>query len=147
MSKTLSLHHIVFSTNRREMTITEEYKKELYMYILGIIRNRNCYLLRMNGIANHIHMLVDLHPSVALADLVKDIKQWSSRWLKGNPKFPKFDSWSEGYFAVSIGIDGVEACKSYIRNQEQHHLGFDLTSEIQQIAHDNGVAIHPDDMY
>ena len=147
MSKTKSLHHIVFATKHRDMTITEEYKKDLYAYILGIIRNRNCYLLRINGIANHVHMLVDIHPSIALADLVKDIKQWSSRWLRENSHFPMFDSWSEGYFAVSIGTEGIDACKSYIINQERHHLGRDLATEMEQMAGENGVEWHPNELY
>ena len=139
MSKTKSLHHIVFATKRREMTIPEEHKKELYAYIFGIIKHKKCFLLRMNGIPNHVHMLVDIHPSVALADLVKDIKQWSSRWLRENPKFPMFDSWGEGYYAVSIGIEGIGPCKSYIINQEQHHLGQDLSKEMEEMAVANGL--------
>ena len=146
MSKTKSLHHIVFATKYREMTIPEEYKKDLYAFIFGIIRNKKCFLLRMNGIGNHIHLLVDLHPSVALADLVRDVKQWSSNWLKGNPKYPCFDSWGEGYYAVSIGVDDVDACKRYIIGQEEHHLHHDLVDEMERIAVASGLEWHPDDL-
>ena len=64
MSKVCALYHIVINTRFRKRTIPEAYKKELYMYMYGIIQNNKCKLLRMNGIANHIHMLVDLHPSI-----------------------------------------------------------------------------------
>ncbi len=147
MSKTLSLHHIVFATKHREKTISEEHKRQLYAYILGIVQNRNCYLIRINGVADHIHMLINLHPSVALADLVRDIKQWSSRWLKDNPKFPDFDSWGEGYFAVSISYDSLQACKSYIINQERHHATYDLTHEIERMSKDNAVELYPGELY
>lgn len=90
MSKTRSLHHIVFATKQREMTITEAAKKELYAYIFGMLRQRRCYLIRMNGIPNHIHMLVDVSPTISIASLVQEIKQGSSKWLKTNENFPKF---------------------------------------------------------
>lgn len=145
MSKTRSLHHIVFATKHREMTIPEDYKRELYAYILGITRNRGCHLIRINGIGNHIHILLDVHPSVALADIVKTVKQWSSHWLKNNPRFPMFEGWGKGYYAVSLGVDGMEGCRQYIIGQEAHHLKSDLLNEMEVMARDNGLAWYRDD--
>lgn len=146
MSKTRSLHHIVFATKMRKPAISEENKRDLFAYILGILRNKKCHLLRINGVVNHIHMLVDIHPSIAMADLVRDVKQYSSAWLKDNRKFTGFDSWAKGYYAVSLGVDNIESCKAYIINQEKHHLGQDFTSEIKNMAEYNGLDWHPDDM-
>ena len=145
MSKTFSLHHIVFATKHREPTITQEHKRDLYAYIHGIIKNRKCNLFRINGMADHIHILVDVHPSVAIADLVKEIKQWSSHWLKTDSRFPLFSNWGEGYYAVSLGIESLEACRLYIINQESHHGGIDLISEMQHIADTNGLRWYDDD--
>lgn len=145
MSKTKSYHHIVFATKHREMTIPEEHKKELYAYIFGIIKNKHCFLKRMNGIGNHIHLLVDIHPTVAIADLVKDIKQWSTHWIRDNGNFPKFDSWGQGYYAVSIGVDSIESCCNYIINQERHHLGRDFLDEMEIMANVNKLGWHQDD--
>ncbi|MGN0219609.1 MAG: IS200/IS605 family transposase, partial [Muribaculaceae bacterium] len=114
MSKTKSLHHIVFATKHRKPTIAEEHKRELYAYIFGILKNKKCFLLRMNGIADHIHMLIDIHPTVAIADLVKDLKQNSNRWMKENPKFSRFESWGEGYYAVSINASSGYRIKNVI---------------------------------
>ncbi len=93
----------------------------------------------MNGIPNHIHILVDIHPSISLADLVKEIKQWSSRWISSNPKFPLFECWGEGYYAVSVGTDEIESCKHYIINQEKHHKINVLESEMKHMAERNGL--------
>ncbi|MDE6125349.1 MAG: transposase [Muribaculaceae bacterium] len=101
MSKTSAIYHIVINTYCRKMTIPEIHKRELYQYIFGIIRNRNCGLYRINGIGNHIHMLVELHPSVALATLLQNIKQSSSIWLKQNDNFPRFEGWGKEYFAFT----------------------------------------------
>ena len=134
MSKTQSLFHIVFATKHREKAITESAKRELYAYIFGIIRNRNCQLIRMNGMSDHVHILVDLHPTVALASLVKDIKQSSSYWLKISGRFPKFRGWGEGYYAYSLGSSEVDSVKKYIMNQEKHHSTNDFVDEMKAMA-------------
>lgn len=100
----------------------------------------------MNGIPNHIHLLIDLHPSVALADLVKDIKQFSNKWIKDNKeKFPMFDKWGEGYYAVSIGITDLENCKNYIIGQKSHHFGQEFLAEMEWMALTSGLTWYADD--
>lgn len=145
MSKTRLLTHIVFSTKHRELTLTETNKRELYAYIFGILKNKNCFLERMNGIPDHIHLLVDLHPSVAVADLVRDIKSFSHKWLKSNPHFPLFNGWGDGYYAVSVSADGLASCKQYIMEQEEHHKLHDLLFEMHQFAGSNGLSWYEDD--
>lgn len=145
MSKTRCLHHIVFCTKRREMTIAESHKKELYAYIYGLIKNKNCFLHRINGIGNHIHILLDLHPSIALADLVKDIKNSSNQWMKYNDNFKNFKSWGEGYYAFSIGLSEKDNCIKYIINQENHHLKKDLLEEMEDFSKSYGVDWHHKD--
>ncbi|MCM1296752.1 MAG: IS200/IS605 family transposase [Muribaculaceae bacterium] len=145
MSKTISLHHIVFATRNRRCTIPEQHKKKLYAYISGVIKNKNCYLHRLNGIENHIHLLIDLHPSVALADFVKSVKQSSSVWMKQQPEFSDFDSWANGYYAASLGIDGLESCKEYIKNQESHHYTHEFMDEMEMFARRNNFSWYPDD--
>ena len=97
MSKTQILLHIVFTTKYRLQTIPLLHKRELYRYIYGIIRNYHCHTLRINGMTEHVHILLDLNPTVALADLVKKIKQSSSVWMKINPYFNLFEGWNTGY--------------------------------------------------
>ena len=146
MSKTRNLLHIVFATKHRQQTIPEAHKKELYSYIFGIVKQNNCFLHRMNGISNHIHMLIDLNPMVSLANLVRDIKRSTSIWLKSNPDFPEFQDWAEGYFAASLGVDELEACKTYIINQESHHYLMDLQEELDKIMAAAHLEFHPNDL-
>ena len=122
MSKTKSLHHIVFATKYREMTIAEANRRELYAYIYGII-----------------------HSTVAIADLVKEIKQSSNYWMKTSGKFPKFRSWGEGYYAFSIGISEAENVKNYIMNQEAHHARNNFLDEMRYLAEKYSVAWYPAD--
>jgi putative transposase len=76
-------------------------RSDLFRYIWGIIRNRDGYLYRINGVKDHLHILTSLHPTVSLADLVKDIKTGSARWIKQNRVFQGFSHWQEGYGAFT----------------------------------------------
>jgi putative transposase len=75
-------YQLVFGTKNRKPTISKSHDEELYRYISGIIKNKNCKLYRINGIEDHIHIMSDLHPTVCLSDYVKDIKVASSLWMK-----------------------------------------------------------------
>ena len=94
-------YQIVFGTKSRKPTIANAYEKELYQYISGIIKNKNCKLYRINGMQDHVHIMSDLHPSVCLSDYVKDIKVASSLWMKGNDKFAAFEGWQDKYGAFT----------------------------------------------
>jgi REP element-mobilizing transposase RayT len=96
-------------------------RRELYKYIWGIIENKKCHLYQLNGVEDHLHILTHIHPSVAIADLVKDIKIASSKFIKENNLFPNFTGWQEGYGAFTYSIDTKEKLISYIKNQEEHH--------------------------
>ena len=74
MSKVTAYYHIVFCTKRREMTIPLAYKEDLYRFIWKEIKDLKCDLIRIGGIQNHVHILLNLHPTVALATLMQNIK-------------------------------------------------------------------------
>jgi len=114
-------YHIVFGTKNHRTTLTEDSCDELYKYISGIIRNKKCTLYRINGSIDHIHIMSDLHPSVALADYIKEIKVSSSIWLKTQGKFLNFDGWAEGYAAITVSHNDRNSVIEYIKNQKEHH--------------------------
>ncbi|WP_300671257.1 IS200/IS605 family transposase [Soonwooa sp.] len=115
MSYTQILYHIIFGTKYRKPTINEAHCEELYKYIWGILANKKCKLYRINGVEDHIHLLVGLHPSVALADLVKDVKVASCLWMKQNANFPDFEAWQEGYGAFTYSLREKEMIIGYIK--------------------------------
>ena len=101
--------------------MNKENRDELYAYIVGVLENKKCHPFRINGIEDHIHILTDIHPSVSLSDLVKDIKISSSKFIKEKNLFPGFISWQEGYGAFTYSIREKEILINYIKNQEEHH--------------------------
>lgn len=131
MSHVVCLYHIVISTYNREMTIPDATKRELYKYIYGIICNNQCFVYRINGIGNHIHILTNLCSTIPIATLVQAIKQGSSHWAKMHPElFPDFKGWGKEYFAVSMAMSDKQSVIDYIIRQEEHHSRKSLEEEI-----------------
>jgi REP element-mobilizing transposase RayT len=126
------------------MTITESNKKELYNYMWGIMKNLNCRLLWMNGIPNHIHILVDLHPQVPVSKFVQIIKSSSSKWIKEGNLFPEFDGWGREYCAFSKSKSDIDVTKNYIKNQEEHHHLVSYEDEMSTILTSYGMEWHPE---
>ena len=138
MSTVKSLYYIVINTKKREMTIPESSKRTLYAYIYGIIRNQGCTLIRMNGIGNHIHMLLDLSTELSLSQFMREMKRSSSIWLKSHPEsFPAIKGWGKEYYAFSVGVAQKDAVVAYIKNQETHHRAMAYDEEMQVITSEN----------
>lgn len=109
--------------------IDKIWKDELYKYIAGIIETQKHKLLIINGIADHIHILIGHRPHQSLADLVQDIKGSSSKWIN-EKKFTKTKfAWQEGYAAFSYSHSDLSNVINYIKNQEQHHKKKTLMDE------------------
>lgn len=112
---------IVFAVKGRENLIISKWKDELHRYISGIITNKEQKSIIVNSMPDHIHVFIGLRPSMAISDLVRDIKNNSSnfinekKWVKG-----KF-SWQEGYGVFSYSHSQIETVYNYILNQEEHH--------------------------
>lgn len=115
------IYQIVFGTKRRERTLTKDKRDDLFKYIHGLLDNKKCHLYQINGVEDHIHILVSLHPTVALASLVKDIKLASTEFIKTNKLFEHFKGWQEGYGAFTYSTREREMLINYIKNQEAHH--------------------------
>lgn len=84
------------------MTIPAGKKRALYSYINAIVIDRKCKVIRINGIENHVHILLRLNPTIALSSLMQELKRATSKWMHNNPQFPDFESWGKDYFAMSI---------------------------------------------
>lgn len=141
MSYTRLLHHIVFRTKRSENTICEEHERDLYAYLFGIAKNKSVYVYRIGGMPNHIHLLVDIPPMLALADFMRELKEKSSKWLKSNANFPQFNGWGESYAAFSYNINERETISNYIKNQKEHHKKITFEQEYRLFLEENGIEI------
>ncbi len=133
------LYQIVFGTKNRKPTIPDEHCEKLYKYIWGIVKGQNCKLYRINGIADHVHIMSDLHPSISLADYIKNIKVASSIWMKESTLFPQFAGWQDGYGAFTYSIKEKDILIEYIKNQKVHHRTESFYDEYKRLLVENGV--------
>ncbi|EGV44611.1 IS200/IS605 family transposase [Bizionia argentinensis JUB59] len=135
MANTYTQIHIqvVFAVQNRQSIIKNEWKVELYKYMTGIIQNNGHKVLQINGMPDHIHILFGMRPTQSLSDLMKDLKQHSSKWINNRSLVSGRFSWQSGYGAFSYSKSDLGRVLNYIKNQEQHHKSVDLHEEYLQL--------------
>ena len=135
------LYHIVFATKDRGPVLTDVRREDLLRYMTGVIKNNHCKPIWTNGVRDHVHSLLSLHPTVALADLLKDIKVASSRWIKENHVFPNFVGWQDGYGAFTHSLQEQPELIAYVKGQQEHHRRVTFEEECRKLLLDAGVEI------
>lgn len=131
--------HITFSVKGFRPLLSKDWRDEVFKYICGIASNKKQIAIMVNGVEDHIHILLCIKPSVDLSAVVRDIKANSSRfinekaWVKG-----KFE-WQEGFGAFSVGHSQVNTVVNYIRNQEEHHRKKTFRDEYLNLLKENEV--------
>jgi putative transposase len=123
MANTYTQIHIqfVFAVKYRDTCIDILWREELFQYITGIIKNNNHKLIIINGMPDHIHILIGVRPVQAISELVQLIKTNSSKWINEKRFVKGKFEWQEGYGAFSYGKSQVNIVVGYIKNQQEHH--------------------------
>ena len=140
MSQVRAIYHIVICTLERHGGIKRENEEALYRFIWDIVKQNKSYLIRIGGMEDHIHILLDLYPDIALSKLVQNIKRQSSHWMKSCGLFPDFKGWGKGYFAATRSESDKDTQIEYIKNQKIHHQTQNSLSELQQLYGDSAIA-------
>ena len=145
MSYSKIIIHFVFVTHLRGRTIYIEHEKELYAYILGIVKKLGARLIRIGGMPDHVHMITELPTKLSVAEFARIVKQSSSVWLKGNVNFPEWDGWADGYSAFSCSANELSRVVEYVREQKEHHKKVSLRDEYINFL--NSMGIEYDEKY
>jgi REP element-mobilizing transposase RayT len=133
------LYHIVFSTKNRLPLIVHDIQEELYSYMGGIIRNQKGICLEIGGIADHVHILAKVRPSISISDFLRELKASSSKWASEKRDRLREFAWQEGYAAFSVSESQVAKVCSYIQRQLQHHRRVDFKEEFRELLRKHGV--------
>ena len=112
---------IIFSPLGRQNLIRNKIKNDIYKYIVGIIKRKNQKPMIINGMPDHVHILIGFSPDIAISDLVRDIKSNSSNFINENKLIPGKFSWQKGFGAFTYSKSQVPRVARYIENQEEHH--------------------------
>ena len=124
------LYHIVFSTKDRVPAIQEDLRERLYGYVGGIIRGEGGMLLEMEGMPDHVHLLMKLKSDMPVATMVRLAKSRSSKWVNEVTGAKSSFRWQVGYGAFSVSESQVGKIRRYIQNQEIHHAQVPFKDEL-----------------
>ena len=124
--------HIIFAVKYKAALIQPEWKYELYNYISRIIIENNHKLIVVNGMSDHIHIVLGMRPTQALSDLMKQIKGASSGWINEKKLTKTHFNWQDGYAAFSYGKSQLGDLIQYVKSQEEHHKKISFTEECRK---------------
>jgi REP element-mobilizing transposase RayT len=123
MPNTYTQIHIqfVFAVKHRAAIIHDSWKVELFKYITGIVETNKHKMICINGVSDHLHLLIGVRPHQSISDLMQDVKGSSSKWINEKKFLNSKFEWQEGYGAFSYAKSQVKNVIEYINNQEMHH--------------------------
>ena len=112
---------VVFAVSGRRNLLQKPWREDVFKYMAGIVKAKDHKPIIINGVSDHVHLFIGLKPSMAISDLVHDVKNNSSNFINSN-KFVKGKfSWQAGYGCFSYGQSQIDRVYQYVLNQEQHH--------------------------
>jgi putative transposase len=112
---------VVFAVKGRQNLLQKPWSDEVFKYMAGIIKGKNQKPIIVNGVSDHVHLLIGLKPSMCLSDLVRDIKNNTTNFIKDKKFLGGEFAWQEGYGAFSYSHSQLDDVYQYILNQEEHH--------------------------
>ena len=138
---------VVFAVKGRENLIGKQWQTELHKYISGIIKAKEQKSIIVNGVADHIHGFIGLKPSMSISDLVRDIKNNSSKFINEKNWVKRKFQWQEGYGAFSYSHSQIEQVYNYILNQEEHHKKKTFKEEYIDFLNKFGIEHKPEYLF
>mgnify|MGYP003319128370 CR=1 FL=1 len=124
--------HIVFATKGRMPLLTYDLLKPIFESIKTIVSEMGLSVVAINGVSDHVHILIRMDQNHLLSDVVRDIKRSTSALVRRNTEFPF--KWQRHYAAFSVSANAVPCVIRYIHNQQQHHNEIDSLGELSHIA-------------
>ena len=143
MAQSLSniLVHIIFSTKERRAFLGDvSHRMAMHRYLGAISARLDCPVIRVGGVADHVHCLARQSRTIAVADWVKELKRASSQWAKTQSAALRAFQWQAGYGAFSVSQSLSQKVEQYIDGQEEHHRTFDFQAEFRTLLDAHGVA-------
>lgn len=134
------LYHIVFATRRREPLVRDKYEKRLHAYIGGIVRNECGVLLAAGGMPDHLHLVLQLGTTRALADVVRVVKSKSAVWMNDLEDYPGKFYWQRGYSAFTVSKSQLDRVMNYVNTQKEHHQQRCFRQELRTLLLKHDVA-------
>lgn len=130
--------HIIWSTKNRMKIITKELKPLLIEHIKSNAKEKEIFILGINCVQDHMHLLISLGADQTIGKVVQLIKGESSHWINKNKILTDKFEWQDDYIAVSVSKSILEKVKNYISNQEKHHRIKSFSEEVEEFRRKYG---------
>jgi len=126
--------HLVFSTKERQPFLKDaDMRSALHAYLGGISKTLECPPIIVGGMPDHVHLLARFGRTITQAEWVKELKRVSNLWLKEQGRKYADFQWQGGYSDFSVSPSNLERVKSYIANQEEHHMKLNFQDELREL--------------
>jgi REP element-mobilizing transposase RayT len=137
MANTYSEIHLqfVFAVQNRISLIKAVWENNLYKYITGIVHNNSHKMICINGMPDHVHMVVGMRPTQSISDLLQE----SSKWVNDNRLCAAKFGWQDGYAAFSYSKSDLPRVIGYVNNQKAHHRKTSFLEEYKTMLEELGV--------
>jgi putative transposase len=139
--------HVVFAVKGRSNLIAKSWRERLYQYTTGVIRSKKQKVMIINGVADHVHILLGLQPDCTLSDLLRDTKASTSKWINENRLVAGKFEWQAGFGSFSVGASQVQPVINYIAKQEEHHKTKTFTEEYIEFLKAYEIDYKPDYLF
>src|SRR5579872_6981658 len=137
------LIHVLFSTDKRQPFLDAELRPRLFAYMGGILKRLGSEPLLINGVKDHVHLLLVLPPKLCLADVTEKLKANSSKWVHETLSQKRHFAWQAGYTAFSVSSSNRKQVLDYIAEQEEHHRRLSYQEELLTFLKKSGISADP----
>jgi REP element-mobilizing transposase RayT len=123
--------HLIFVTKHRDFLISKSLEDQLYKFLWKKAMEIDLAPLKINGMPDHIHLLIQYRPTDSISKICKDLKGSSSRFMNDISGNKEFFKWSRGYAALTVSAKSLPTINGYIQNQKAHHANGTFTAELE----------------
>jgi REP element-mobilizing transposase RayT len=131
--------HIIFSTKNREAWLDSDVRPRIHAYLATVCRNLGAELVRVSGVADHVHVVTTLPRTVSQAEFIEQTKKSSSKWIKALDSRYRGFFWQRGYGAFSVSPNQLDAVLLYVEEQPVHHRTRTFQEEYRELLRKHGV--------
>jgi len=126
-------YHLVWATKNREPLIGSTWKWSLYKRMKEFAEDKGYHLDFINGVEDHVHLLVSPKPIFSISEVVRDIKRDSYYWVQEQGFCGNEFSWQDGYGALTVSPSHLNTIRNYIKRQEEHHQTVTYEKELDRM--------------
>ena len=130
---------IVFSTKNREPWLEPDVRPRMNAYLATVCRDLGAELVRVGGVADHVHIVTTLPRTVSQAEFIEQMKKTSSKWIKALDARYRGFFWQRGYGAFSVSLSQLDTVLDYVKAQQQHHRTRTFQEEYRELLRKHGI--------